>query len=279
MIIQVGKDNTMLRLHFQISVFLFMILGAALFALQPAVVVAETAGSYVHPDIGGPDEGNPINRPLMGVASSKKPEGSGSKPKPSTRTEGSSQKGYGPGAHPHKSKEGSGSKKHHGGKYGHGHKKYAHGKKQHGMGYGGHSSGKHGGSHGCSKKRHGGHGSHGGGHHGHGGHKTDPFHHVLKFRSKLGLNNAQVEEIREMRFNWEKQRIKLGADHMIAHMELDRLVHSGTVDADRMQELAKLIAHIKGQEIQAMVDAKIGLLRILTDEQRKKVASIHSDHH
>ena len=263
-------------------------------------VKAETAGSYAHPDIPGPDEGNPMGRPLH--------PGSGSSEKaasPSTRTEGSAVRGYGPGAHPpkaegsggkargwgkggphgsphrygHGASEGSAAKSPHG--YAHG-RKYGHGKRQgsgskQGRGYAGRGGyGKH---HGYRGQGHEGSGHHGGyGHHGFAAHASNPFRHILRYKDKLGLSPDQVSQVKDLQFNWEKQRIRLGADLMIAYMELDKIVHSGTLDETRMHDLAKVLGGLKQQEAQIMVEAKIQLLRLLTPEQRRKVAEIHSGH-
>lgn len=282
-----GKQRTL--------VLALSMLAVSGWVVAPSSASAETAGSYAHPGIPGPDEGNPMGRGLRFVIPPPTKEGSATRAKPSTKTEGSAKKGYGPGAHPKTGMEGSASKK-----YSHGHGKgYGH-SKGHGKGYGSHSphhAKEHHGKEGSGKgyghsKGHGGYGGHhgekggshsaheGSGHggHGYGGHKTNPFRHILKFREKLGLTSEQVKSIMRMRFDWEKQRIKLGADLMIAHMELDRLVHSGKIDEARMHELAKLIGGLKMQKVQIMVEAKISLLKALTDEQRKKVADVHSQH-
>ncbi len=272
-------------------VFALSMLAVSSWALNPLTVSAETAGSYAHPGIPGPDEGNPMGRGLRFVVPAPSKEGSATKPKPETKTEGSAKKGYGPGAHPKMGNEGSASKK-----YSHGHGKgYGmhsphHAKKHHakegskkGYGHGkgyGHSKG-HGYGEGHHAKKGGSHSAHkGSGHGGHGyeGHKTNPFRHILKFREKLGLTSEQVKSIMRMRFDWEKQRIKLGADLMIAHMELDRVVHSGELNEARMHDLAKIIGGLKMQKVQIMVEAKIALLKALTAEQRKKVANVHSAH-
>ncbi len=277
-----GKQRT--------PILVLAMLTVAGWALSPLAVGAATSGSYAHPDIKGPDEGNPMGRALRLVVPPSAKEGSTSKAKPSTKREGSAKKGYGPGAHPKKYKEGSAGKK-----YGHGHGKgyrgpsSHHGKKHHakegskkryghGKGYGhkkGHSMGGH---HGKKSGSHSAHASSGHGRHGYQGHKTNPFRHILKFREKLGLTSGQVKSIMRMRFNWEKQRIKLGADLMIAHMELDRLVHSGVLNEAKMHEMAKLIGGLKMQKVQIMVEAKIALLKALTEEQRKRVAEVHSRH-
>ncbi|MFQ5482526.1 MAG: hypothetical protein ACE5ER_07190, partial [Nitrospinaceae bacterium] len=177
--------------------------------------------------------------------------------------EGSAAKGFGPGAHPPAAKEGSGSKASmHGKKYSHG-SGYSHGKGyKHGSGY---SHGKKEGSGGYGRKSgHGGKYAPGGGH-GSAANMQNPFTHILCFRDKLGLTADQVKQIQDHRFDWEKAQIRRGADHTIAHMELDRLVHSGTVDAGKIRALGDQLIKIKTAKIKAMIEAKITLLTLLTE--------------
>jgi Spy/CpxP family protein refolding chaperone len=187
----------------------------------------------------------------------------------STKSEGSKSKGYSHGSphgmkasphggSPHGKKEGSGSK--HGYGKGHGAKKKCDGKKE----------GSHG-KHGYST-----HGGHGGS--AHSGHGKDPFRHVLKFAGALGLTDAQISQIKSVKFEFDKDRIMLKAQHQVAHMELDKLVHSGEVKESEMRAIADQIAQIKSKKIHGMVDAKIDLLKLLTPEQRKKISQLHSKH-
>jgi len=174
------------------------------------------------------------------------------------KAEGSKSKEYRQGSPhgmkkiPHGKSEGSGSKKGYGKGYGHGSK---------------HSYGKHGYS------RHG-YGSHGY----RDGHGKDPFRHVLRFAKSLGLTDTQIGQIKNMKFEFAKKRIMLKAQHQIAHMELEQLVHSGEVKEAEMRAVADRIAQIKSKKIHSMVEAKIGLLKLLTPEQRKKMSQSHSKH-
>lgn len=183
------------------------------------------------------------------------------------KSEGSKSKGYSHGSKhgmkggPYGKKEGSGSK--HGYSKGHG-SKHSYGKKE----------GSHG-KHGYSKQGYsGGHGRHGG----HSGHGKDPFRHVLKFAGALGLTDAQISQVKNLKFEFAKERIMLKAQHEIAHMDLDKLVHSGEVKESEMRAIADQIAQIKSKKIHSMVDAKISLLKLLTPEQRKKISQLHSKH-
>ena len=178
------------------------------------------------------------------------------------KSEGSKSKGYSHGS-PHGEKVNPHGGSPHGKKEGSGSKKKCEGKKE----------GSHG-THGYSKHGYG--GVHGGG--SHSGHGTDPFRHVLKFAEALGLTDAQVAQIKSVKFDFDKQRIMLKAQHEVAHMELDRLVHSGDVKESEMRAIADQIAEIKSKKIHGMVDAKISLLKLLTPEQRQKISELHSKH-
>jgi Spy/CpxP family protein refolding chaperone len=180
--------------------------------------------------------------------SHKKPEGSGAK-------KGHSSKGHG---HKFGKKEGSGGKS----SGGHGGKSYGHGKSHHGKSYGGHGGKKY--SHG--KKGHGGHS------------KKSPFAHVLKFKDKLALTADQVGKIKAKEFEYKKTSIEIRAAHEIAHLQLDRIVHSGQLDEARMREIADEMSAVKSKKIHMMVEAKIFLLKVLTPEQRQKISQVHGAH-
>jgi Spy/CpxP family protein refolding chaperone len=132
-------------------------------------------------------------------------------------------------------------------------------------------------SHGVPHKGKHGHSSKGHGSSGHKGkHGKNPFKHILCFEKKLGLTQAQVEQIKAGEFEYKKFKVQSHADHAIAHMELDRLVHSGTVDEAKIRSVGERISQIKSGSINAMIEAKIKILKILTPEQRNKVKAMHS---
>ncbi len=258
-----GKEITM-KITWSKKLFLiFSFISAfAWLSAAPSIVYAETSGSYVHPSLEDPGKSS----------SSKMKEGSKSKPPEHPdikKKEGSKYKtgkGYKSGHHsPHG--------------YSHGAKGYPH-KPGHGKpsgSYSKHGSNKHGYSgHGYKGGSHGKHSGHRGHHKSHG--KTNPFSHILKFSKKLGLDENQVEKIKEMKFSFAKTNIQLRADHTIAHMELDKLVHSGNVDESQIRSVGEKIVKIKTEKIRTMIEAKINLLKLLTDDQRKKISNVHSGH-
>ena len=167
------------------------------------------------------------------------------------KSEGSKSKTYpkkGHGYSPHKKSEGSGSKA------------YAHGKKKHGYksGYGK--------SHGHKKAS-----THGR----HGGHGTSPFKHVIHYKYKLGLTDAQIKTMKKLDVDFKKKIIQANADHEKAHLELDLQVHSGEIDEEKIRAAGTKIVASKTNKITAMIEAKIQLLNLLTTEQRQKMAKMH----
>ena len=179
----------------------------------------------------------------------KKSEGSKSK----SYTHGS--KGYSghiSGSDSHKKSEGSKSKSYSHGKPGHGRSSHAY-KGGHGKSYG-HKKGSHG---------------------GHGGHGKSPFKHVMHYKNKLGLTDAQIQTMKELDADFKKKIIQAMADHQIAHVELDLQIHSGKVDEAKIRAAGAKMVASKTNKIMAMIDAKIQLLNLLTAEQRQKMAKMH----
>jgi Spy/CpxP family protein refolding chaperone len=165
----------------------------------------------------------------------------------------------------------SGSKKHYK-KEGSGKKSYSHSSKLKGHGY------SHKKPEGSGGKHHAKSGHSYGKKSGHKGHSKCPFTHLLRFKDKLGLTEAQVTEIKHLRFKYGKQSIRNKAEHKIAHMEFDKQVHAEKLDENAIRMAAGKIAKTKTDKIMAMADAKIALLKLLTEEQRKKAHTMHSAH-
>ncbi|MBT6718578.1 MAG: Spy/CpxP family protein refolding chaperone [Nitrospina sp.] len=186
------------------------------------------------------------------------------------KSEGSKTKAY---THPPKKKEGSSKKSysgHHGSKGGHSkhaysskHQKHHPSKSGHGYSKGGHSKQHY------AKSSHGSHKSHS---------SKCFFSHLLNFRHKLQLSEAQVEDIQKLRFDYRKNSVTLKAEKEVAKMEFDRLVHGKTVDESGIRAAGEKIIVAKTKKIRAKVEAKIAVMKVLTDEQRAKVHKMHASH-
>ena len=172
------------------------------------------------------------------------------------KAEGSKAKAYN---HPHKKSEGSGSKNysgHHGSKSGHKNHAYSSKHRKHNYAKNGHKN-----------------------HSLHSAHSSKCFFsHLLSFKDKLQLSDAQVDRIKKMRFDYRKTSIILTADKEVAKMEFDQLVHSKTVDVSAIRAAGEKIIAVKTKKIRAKVEAKIAVMKLLTDEQRNQVHKMHSSH-
>ena len=191
---------------------------------------------------------------ISGSDSHKKSEGSKSK------SYSHGKPGHGKSSHAYKGGHGYSDKKSEGSKS----KSYSHGKPGHGKSSHAYKGG-YGKSYGHKKGSHGGHGKHG----------QSPFKHVMHYKNKLGLTDAQIQTMKELDADFKKKIIQAMADHQIAHVELDLQVHSGKVDEAKIRAAGAKIVASKTNKIMAMIDAKIQLLKLLTAEQRQKMAKMH----
>ncbi len=195
----------------------------------------------------------------LAIQSTIKTDSAGSYVHGEKKAEGSKAKTY---AHPHKKPEGS--------------KSYSHGKSQH-KGKEGHGYSKHR-SHNKQHYAKSSHKSHGG-HKNHSGNASKCFFsHLLSFKDKLKLSDAQVEGIQKMRFDYRKASVLLTADKEVAKMDFDRLVHGKTVDESAIRAAGNRIIVAKSKKIKAKVEAKIAVMKLLTNEQRNQVHKMHSSY-
>jgi Spy/CpxP family protein refolding chaperone len=199
----------------------------------------------------------------LAIQSAMKTDSAGSYVHGEKKAEGSKAKAY---THPHKKTEGSGSKNysgHHGSKSGHKNHAYSAKHKKHHYAKGSHKS------HSSHKN----HSKHSGTHS-----SKCFFSHLLSFKDKLKLSDAQVGGIEKMRFDYRKASILLTADKEVAKMEFDQLVHGKTVDESAIRAAGEKIIAVKTKKIRAKVEAKISVMKLLTDEQRNQVHKMHSSH-
>ena len=92
------------------------------------------------------------------------------------------------------------------------------------------------------------------------------------------MSDAQVDSIKKMRFDYRKTSIILTADKEVAKMEFDQLVHSKTVNEAAIREAGEKIIAVKTKKIRAKVEAKIAVMKLLSDGQRNLVHKMHSSH-
>ena len=91
----------------------------------------------------------------------------------------------------------------------------------------------------------------------------------------MGLTDAQIKTMKKLDVDFKKKIIQAKADHEMAHLELDLQVHSGEVDEGKIRAAGTKIVDSKTNKIMAMIEAKIQLLKLLTADQRQKMAKMH----
>ncbi len=168
---------------------------------------------------------------------------------PSMKKEGSGSKAYSKHKSYSHKREGSGGKKSH-----HMSKSYSHKREGSGSKYG-HKKG-----------------------HGKGSHAKCPFTHLLRFKHELGLTEAQVSTIKDMRFEFQKKSIHFKAEKQIAKMEIDRLLHGVPMNESLIRAAGEKLIALKAQMIRGKIEAKISLLKVLTEDQRRQSSRLYSAH-
>ena len=88
---------------------------------------------------------------------------------------------------------------------------------------------------------------------------------------RLGLSEAQASQLRIMRFEFEKARVKRRADLQTAQIELEQLRSAEPADAKKGEAQIREVFTKKADLAVAAFDAQLAADKVLTDEQRAKV--------
>ena len=102
--------------------------------------------------------------------------------------------------------------------------------------------------------------------------------HILQFKNELGLTEDQIVFIKEKKFEYEKTKIKLDAEHKVSHLELDRALHAEKIDENKINQIVDEIVAQKTNGMRARIEGKLAVLRKLTDQQRKLINKMYNEH-
>ena len=170
------------------------------------------------------------------------------------------------------------SSKHHGGK-GSAHMQASiHGDKHHSKGYPGmgdsphaKSSG-HGGIHSKGMSGHGGKSStHPGTHQG----ATEFIDHILKFKDGMSVTDEQEQQLRDVRTNYRKDRIKIKANVQLANIDLHELLRDNKSSLGDIERNIKNVYGLKADLNMASIKAKRAAKAVLSEEQQSRMDTIH----
>lgn len=125
---------------------------------------------------------------------------------------------------------------------------------------------------------------------GHGGwrhHKMHRMHHrvslaglALRHRQALGLTPAQVDSLRKLATDSERDAIKRQADRRLAELDLRTLMMPDPADPNKARDMSKVEAKVR--EIEKLrADGRVAKIRameqsrqVLTPEQREKLHTV-----
>lgn len=87
---------------------------------------------------------------------------------------------------------------------------------------------------------------------------------------ELGLTDEQIENIREIQYNFKKTEIGLRADLKTSRLELRHLMMQENPNQKEISKLVDRVAEAQKKVLKHNVDRKIALKEILTQEQFEK---------
>ena len=140
----------------------------------------------------------------------------------------------------------------------------AHGDIRHGQEYG-HKSGH-------MNMGHGGYGSrHSGRHQG----ATKFIDHILKFKEGMSLTPDQEQKLRDIKTQYQKDRIRKKADIQLANIDLHELLRNEHASLTEIENQLKNVHALKADLYMASIKAKRDAKGVLTKEQQSRMDKIH----
>jgi periplasmic protein CpxP/Spy len=96
-------------------------------------------------------------------------------------------------------------------------------------------------------------------------------------KEALGLTDVQVADLKKLRSEQQKKKIRQQADAKIARLELRDLLLAQTVDEKAVRAKAKQVADLQAAAASDRVEAMLALRKVVSAEQADKLMKMH--HH
>jgi Spy/CpxP family protein refolding chaperone len=97
---------------------------------------------------------------------------------------------------------------------------------------------------------------------------------IMSNSAKLGISDAQIDEVRKMKYDTKKNKIKACADIKIVGVEISEALWKEKVDIDKVNALIDKKYQMKAQLKKDMVGSYVSLNEMLTADQKEMVKSI-----
>jgi len=95
-----------------------------------------------------------------------------------------------------------------------------------------------------------------------------------RWQREVGLSADQVVQIRKMWSDERKAAIRRRADVAIARIDLEEALQAPTVDEKAVAAREKVLSDLQAAVLNARVERRLALRRMLSPEQRQKLAQL-----
>ncbi len=133
--------------------------------------------------------------------------------------------------------------------------------------------------HSSEHKRHHAEGRHGHDHHStHHGHHQDAktfIKHILKFKEGMSLTEDQVQQLRSLKTQYKKNRIRMKAEVQLAGIDLQEVLKDEKASLSDVEAKMNAVHALKIKLHMTSIKAKRDAKAVLSEEQRARMNKIH----
>jgi protein CpxP len=98
-----------------------------------------------------------------------------------------------------------------------------------------------------------------------------------RMTQELGLSDAQVARLRDIREAHQRTAIRRRADAEVARLDLRTLMQASTVDRKALDAKVKELSDLEAAGLRDRVDTMLEMREVLTPEQREKWQSLRGE--
>lgn len=99
--------------------------------------------------------------------------------------------------------------------------------------------------------------------------------HILKSKDGMSLTEEQVQQLRDLKINYKKNRIRMKADADIAQVDLHVLLWDEKAKLSDIEAQMNTVHGLKTKLHMASIKARRDAKAVLTEEQRARIAKMH----
>lgn len=99
----------------------------------------------------------------------------------------------------------------------------------------------------------------------------------VSLEERLGLSGEQAEQWRTLRSEQRKEAVQRRADVQKLHIELRELLSAPALDEGAVRAKARRFAELQSASVQARIEARLALRKLLTPEQAEKLRELRPE--